>query len=71
MTGELTTRHAVELCELASAENARRRWDPRTWQCVGCLRFSSDAEHRCFAAKPGNRGCGFVNRLWERELHDG
>lgn len=58
---------ALRLCELALAENRRRWWNPLALQCRGCVRFSPEPARRCFAAEPGNRGCGFVNRRWERE----
>lgn len=58
---------ALALCEEASASNRGRRWDPRTWQCWGCLRFSGDASKRCFAnGRDDNRGCPFVNERWDR-----
>ncbi len=57
---------ALELCDEAAAANRRRRWDPRTWQCWGCLRFSGEPAKRCFAGQPDNRGCPFVNERWDR-----
>ncbi len=62
----ISLERARELCDVAAAANARRRGNPRTWQCWGCLRFSADPAHRCFAAQPGNRGCPFVNALADR-----
>ena len=57
---------AMRLCREAAAGNARRWWNPMAWQCWGCVRFSKGVEDRCFNG-PGNRGCRFVNRAWDRE----
>jgi hypothetical protein len=58
---------AIRLCKQAAAANVRRWWHPTTWQCRGCMRFSPDLAHRCFAASSGNRGCPWVNALWTQE----
>jgi hypothetical protein len=35
-------------------------------QCWGCLKFSKgDVTKMCFAGQPGNRGCKFVNGLFD------
>lgn len=61
---------AIRLCGQVSAAKLRRWWDPGGLQCRGCLRFSADVEHRCFAAQPGNRGCTFINEAWDRQRKD-
>ncbi len=66
MPEPISVERAIELCGLAVARNRKRWWNPMTLQCWGCLRFSSDAEHRCFSARPGNRGCPFINALADR-----
>ncbi len=62
---------AMRLCDEISPVKLRRWWDPLALQCRGCIRFSSDAEHRCFAATTGNRGCRFINERWDQELKIG
>ncbi len=60
---------AIRLCNEISPVKLRHWWDPSALQCRGCIRFSADMEHRCFAAEPGNRGCGFVNARWDSEAN--
>lgn len=57
---------AIRVCEAVAARSRARWWHPSSWQCLGCVRFSSDAEHRCFSG-PGNRGCPHLNKAWDTE----
>jgi hypothetical protein len=69
MTEAIPYEQAVALCAEAVARNRKRWWDPRSLQCWGCLRFSSDVAHRCFSSAAGNRGCPFINDLADHKLH--
>jgi hypothetical protein len=57
---------AIRLCEATATESRAHPWRPSSWQCLGCVQFSADVEHRCFAAQD-NRGCPHVNAAWARE----
>jgi uncharacterized protein (DUF779 family) len=54
---------AVKLCSEIRAEKGVRLFS----QCWGCMRFSKgDAEKMCFSSKPDNRGCGLINKRFDR-----
>jgi hypothetical protein len=55
---------AIELCREYCEEHGVHTFS----QCWGCLRFSKGEPARmCFAGALGNRGCRFVNKLFEEE----
>ena len=55
---------AIKLCEQIRSEKKVRLFS----QCWGCLKFSKgDLDKMCFANDPNNRGCGLVNKRFERD----
>jgi hypothetical protein len=61
--GAITPERALELCRRHTEEHGVRTFS----QCWGCLRFSKrDLAKMCFQGD-GNRGCRFVNELFDRE----
>ncbi|MCW4003092.1 MAG: hypothetical protein NWE95_04175 [Candidatus Bathyarchaeota archaeon] len=56
---------AVELCKLFREKHKVRMFS----QCWGCLRFSNgDSKKMCFYQPPNNRGCKFVNQLYDHAV---
>jgi hypothetical protein len=54
---------AVELCRQHRDQHKVRLFS----QCWGCLKFSkNDPEKMCFNDPPENRGCKFINTLYDR-----
>lgn len=58
---------AIRICNSIWPVELRHWWNPGALQCRGCIRFSKDVEHRCFAARADNRGCRLVSAAWDRE----
>jgi hypothetical protein len=53
---------AVELCKAHRDKNKVRMFS----QCWGCVRFSKEEPSKmCFYSPPENRGCKFVNMLFD------
>jgi hypothetical protein len=61
--GAIPADKALELCKKYCEEHEVRTFS----QCWGCLKFSKgDVTKMCFAGQPDNRGCKFVNELYDR-----
>jgi len=62
MTNEIPLDKAIELCKEYRDKHTVRPFS----QCWGCLSFSKrDPARMCFYHPPENRGCKFVNGLFD------
>ncbi len=52
---------AIELCKEYREKHKVRMFS----QCWGCLKFSKEPNKMCFSNPPENRGCKYVNELFD------
>ncbi len=52
---------AIELCKEYRDKHKARLFS----QCWGCLKFSKEPSKMCFYSPPENRGCKYVNELFD------
>ena len=61
-TTPIPLERAIELCKAYREKHKIRLFS----QCWGCLRFSKEEPQKmCFYKPPANRGCTFVNTLFD------
>jgi len=62
MPNNIPLEKAVELCRKHRDKHKVRLFS----QCWGCLRFSKEEPTKmCFHDPPENRGCKFINKLFD------
>ncbi len=57
---------AIELCREYRDKHRVRLFS----QCWGCIKFSKEPTKMCFSNTLENRGCKFVNELYDRVARD-
>jgi len=58
----IPTDKAIELCREYRDSHKVRLFS----QCWGCIKFSKEPNKMCFYKPPENRGCRYINELFDR-----
>ncbi len=57
----ISVEKAIELCKEYRSKHKVRMFS----KCWGCLKFSREPSKMCFHSPPENRGCKYVNELFD------
>jgi len=63
MADQIPFEKAVALCKEYRDKHKVRLFS----QCWGCLKFSGEPNKMCFSNPPENRGCKFINELFDSQ----
>ncbi len=63
---DISNEQALAICDELRIANRGKWFTYQAWWCWGCITFTKgEPDQRCFAGKPGNRGCDQVNERFE------